>query len=1468
MKYIKQLLLSALLVIASATAPAYLIAQTVSYIAPDAAAPGMSVVIDIIGPNTPGNFGPEGLYPVGEKVALQSPGDSVYAKLGPAVVSWDGKFAQVMILIEPATTNRTITLVVKNGASQTPFNFSVVTSQNIAPRTGGGVLGGNIGTRTSRNTMIVDSLVLRNGTYTVSMSDLSIGQPGNQAYLPLRILSKGPIRLENATLEVKGKNGSDGSHGGPGGGGGGGGSLRSGGDGFSGGGGVGPAPRKGGAGSGSDAGSLQYHGGFTMNGVEGGLGTEYNNPNANNDEGGGGATGHPFGTSGRHGLYGANSSAGGRGAGSGGGQGAGFPTLVTYGGGGAGYATKGAQGGGNGDNGGLEVGNKMLVPFAGGSGGGSGNIWYQSGPTGHGGGGGGAVEVTSFKSIDVIGAVIDASGGTGSNGTAGGALDFQHGSGGGGGSGGAINLVARDSIHIRTTQSSQILNVNGGTGGTGYNGGGTGGKGRVRLDGRVSWKNGFNNSIQFYDPAKDYVGPVISKVDTIGKRVTITGYGAGWEGSALGAVQISYRYPSTGWTTVLAATGIEAGSRTGAWNLVVDRTTDIFDTTIYIVVMQRNNAFVSTQYTDEPAWVMSHASGIIADLPGIPRIAVVEDTIDFGTIRVGICKDSSFIVQSTGSAQLEVGRPGLEGDIAQFVLRTTDSLHLPPSTQGIVGMAFCPQDTGCFEALVRIKSNDTERVVRLVGCGIRPEIFTLSEIDFGPVRFGLCKDSTFTVTNPGSDTLTITQQVFTNTNFSAVAPPMPIKIAPKDSVQFTLRYCPPGTGPETGYDTIKSDARIPNWPIRLLGRGIRGRITSNDLLDFGEVLVGACKDSFITITNVGDDSVFVNTAPALGAFFTVVPGQLPIVLAPTESAQLFIRFCPLDEIMYSANDSIRPLVPTEARLLTVTGKGIKGLLSVPNAIDHPCVVIGESILDTLVIANTGSARVTGIATSASPAELTVVLAAGAQLDPTFSDTIIVRFTPTTTGDFRGEIRIASDGLPALQIPYTAHVTLAPTLEYSRRMIAYDTVLEGTTETECVTVMNPSCKPITITSTSLAIGEVAFNIDPRTLPVTLSDSATFEFCVTANAQTSGIYLDTLVINTSMGRFADVVLDARVETIRLKLEPAMLDFGTVLARVPPPSQQARLINISSQAAKISTPTIVGPNANEFTYTGGVTILAPGDTAFYDVGYLASVAGSHTGYFVAYTGEKLDSVLLIGTALPNIPPIDTIEVTVSADVMAGIQGQRILLPVRVTDITGGEAASATFRVQFDPMQIDLAGTHIVNSIFQSATVVKHSFGDYTITALNPDTAVGAGVIVYLHMEILAGTANEVPIRLSEVTFPNAITRAVEVNDGMVLVQECDTTANIQTGAVSQVGAIRPNPARDKASIPLTLLRDASVSVTVYNTLGQIVRSVTPSEMKAGEHLIDVSLDGLPQSTYIYDVQCKDREKIESHRGNLNIE
>lgn len=1349
-------------------------AQTVSYITPEVAGQGMSVAIEFIGPNTTGNFGADGFYDPGVKVALQNASDSQYVVMGHSIVSWDGKLVQAMIMIRDRAPVRDIPLIVKNGASQSAaVTFSIVPIEAVGRRTGGGTLGGNIGKRWPRGAMVVDSLVLDGGTYTVSTTDPDGVTAGNQSYLPLRILSKGPVRLLNgATIDVRGKNGSEGSHGGPGGGGGGGGAAESGGDGFTGGGGVGPAPRKGGTGTGSVVGSRNHHGGNSLNGVGGGLGTELGNASEGNDEGGGGGTGHPFGLSGDRGIYNNPSRAGGYGAGSGGGQGAGFPTLVTYGGGGAGYFNNGNAGGGTGDNSGNAHGNKLIAPFAGGSGGGSGNIWYSSGPTGRGGGGGGAIEITSFNAIGLLSGTINARGGNGSNGTSG--FEFQHGSGGGGGSGGAITLSARDSIVLGTAASSPTLGVAGGSGGTGYNVGGNAGSGRVRLNGRVSSLNG-NSTTTYFDANKDYIGPVVARVTGTKTTFRISGFAKGWNGEAGQLVKVYYKFATTGWRTVDANTTTIPGSRTAFWTTIdLDRTTSIFDTDIYVVAVQRNTAAPGpSQYLREPQFAVSHTSAMIGKLPGIPLIAVEEDTIFYGSVRVGDCKTGFATINSIGSALLRVDTTSIEGpDPEQFVVGTLDSLRITPGSSDLVRLSFCPTDTGCYEAIAVLNSNDVQKTVRLIGCGILPELVALDELDFGDVRLGTCKDSTITVSNNGTQVLRITRNVIGDPAFTLLSPTIPLDIQPGQSAQFTFRFCPPDITQLVSYDSIFSNARVPRDRITLLGRGVRGEITFADTLDFGKVLLGACKDSFITITNIGTDTAFITDIVALGPEFTVRPGQLPASIAPSRSLVLNIEFCPALEGIRSSADSIRALAPTAARQLNVKGEGVKGLLSVPNAIEIPCLTLGSVIFDTIILRNTGSADVTGLTlTVAGSTDVTITQAPPATLGVGQIVEVIVRIEPTTIGDIDADLIARSAGSPDLEIPVRVHVTKAPTLEFTTTLLDFDTLVVGSSELLCVRVTNPSCEPLTITGSQLVLGGSVFTIENSPALITLVDSQSVEFCIRATPTQNASYTDSLRLITTDTTFTSVGLIVQGAAPFVTLEPDTLDFGDVPIFSTSAPRDVLIINSGLQDATIPAPAIAGANAVDFAASTLPITVPAGDTVRLSITMQPQTIGSKSAIFT--TPPFSDLVVLIGNSVSDIVlepdtlnfgvnPVQvastgqdaliinrgTREVTIPTPSISGIDAADFVASPAAITIAAGDTARLSISFMASTIGPKLAYLKVVpygDSVILRGTAISDTIGSY----ITIDSAFARpGQVVQLSLrnnsDLSAGNVRDISVRI----------------------------------------------------------------------------------------------------------------------------
>jgi hypothetical protein len=824
----------------------------ISYISPDAGAAGMTVAVEIFGSYGPVSFANDGEWYF-DLVQLTDLADTNRVVLGPQTVSWSGRLIQFVLFIKPEAQTGVVGLTVKNGLNS--VNFTIVDPLDFGALSGNVTLAGE----SPRNTIVVDSLVLMNGTFKLPRNDVDLNTPGNQAYLPVRILSQGPIRLINAMLDVSGYPGSKnsaGGDGGPGGGGGGGGMPANGGNGYSGGGGVGEQSnhnaRHGGEGTGGTR-SHYYDGGSGLSGVSGGEGCEHGNPLEGNDEGGGGGTGHPFGKSGLRGVYKTNSQLGGWGGGSGGGTSTTSGTT-NYGGGGGGDATKGDPGGGIGDNGGQITGNEVLVPLAGGSGGGSGNVAYGfAGAGGCGGGGGGAIDLTSFTRFEFQSGTITARGGNGSDGSSG---LGENGAGGGGGSGGAVAIAARDSILIGSASASPAIDVNGGDRGSS---GGNGGLGRVRVDGRVSATTGNPDVSRYFTPGKDYAGPSIQRVTFSDSTFTVYGSSGGLDA---GAKKIwlwqSFKSRPGVWTQTSVIPSVTPGVHTTLWKAgPYVRPMTAADTELYLVAAEDNQPGSTGSFADEPAFVFSHVSAIIAKPTRIPASVLNVTTVDFGTIAVGSCKDSFVIVTNSGTAALSVTKETI-GD-ARFTVLDALPITLQAGKSDTLHIRFCPSDTTQTTSNDAIATNAPEspQNVVLIGKGKKGILSVPAVLDFGNVAKGACKDTGMFVYNRGNDSLAITSETLSNPKFTATSPALPVTIGAYDSVLFTFHYCSADTGAERSDGTLTSGE---TGQFELRAHTSLGSIKADSVVDLGCVIVGRPRQAKAYFRNTGNTAVTGVTA--------------------------------------------------------------------------------------------------------------------------------------------------------------------------------------------------------------------------------------------------------------------------------------------------------------------------------------------------------------------------------------------------------------------------------------------------------------------------------------------------------------------------------------------------------------------------------------------------------------------------------
>ena len=589
-------------------------AQVISYLIPDIGTPGMNTYMEIIGPNDQtNNFGVSGTY-------LNNPGDAVRVecvnvadtnkiKIGPLLVSWDGKMISTQVFVMPGVQPNSddwqnlassfrIPLHVKvSGSISNVDTFYIVKPQPAITAAAAGVIGsgGTMGIRSRRGAMILESLSLSgNAVYTISTLDCDPVTPGEQGYLPAVILSKGPVTISaGTTLSMNATDNDAGA-----GGGGGGNGLQCGtrgGNGFTGGGGnddwgsgCGLRPSGHGSGPGTSA----------LNGTMGGDSSQSN-------EGGGGGTGLPFGLSGDDGTP-FGSSVGAYGGGSGGTQ-PNFEIEEEGGGGGGGYASPGNDGALQ--TGGKISGNPQCVPLAGGSGGGGGNVNVtDSAKAGNGGGGGGVCHLYSVVST-VIDGSLSSIGGKGRDG-------INIGAGGGGGSGGAFVAGSKLNTKVAT------VDLSGGTGGTtqstlGGQAGGKGGAGVFRYEGPIT---GAVPSVTPLEATK-YVGLSSDTSMTVKAITTLTGTGNGQP------IKI-YLKPETGsWKLYTTVTGYANNKWTA--DLVLTCPDTLF---LVAVAMQVANSG-GTQYAKIPDFVFSQAAAniLLTDASSISADAGPDATILLGS---------------------------------------------------------------------------------------------------------------------------------------------------------------------------------------------------------------------------------------------------------------------------------------------------------------------------------------------------------------------------------------------------------------------------------------------------------------------------------------------------------------------------------------------------------------------------------------------------------------------------------------------------------------------------------------------------------------------------------------------------------------------------------------------------------------------------------------------------------------------
>jgi hypothetical protein len=306
---------------------------------------------------------------------------------------------------------------------------------------------------------------------------------------------------------------------------------------------------------------------------------------------------------------------------------------------------------------------------------------------------------------------------------------------------------------------------------------------------------------------------------------------------------------------------------------------------------------------------------------------------------------------------------------------------------------------------------------------------------FPSVKVGVRKDTTFTFSNTGGDTLRIYSIISSNPAFTQTM--LMKNIAPGASnIKDTLRFKPTVTGYTDGYLLINSNAAGSPDTIYYngTGTGASALSLSTKNVTFGKVLLGSTKDQLLTSTNSGTDTLRITGCTSNNPSFKTT--QIVSTILPNKSQIDTLRFSPSQLGPVSGLIFINSNTPGAKDTIKVSGigYGIPATQLDAKILAFSDVEVGKKKSEGFTITNSGNDTLTVTGITSDNAAFTVKDYQQILL-PNQSLTDSVVFAPATTGGAQGKIIIRSNatkssdtiqtsgnGTPTLGVENTPFVT--------------------------------------------------------------------------------------------------------------------------------------------------------------------------------------------------------------------------------------------------------------------------------------------------------------------------------------------------------------------------------------------------------------------------------------------------------------
>lgn len=399
------------------------------------------------------------------------------------------------------------------------------------------------------------------------------------------------------------------------------------------------------------------------------------------------------------------------------------------------------------------------------------------------------------------------------------------------------------------------------------------------------------------------------------------------------------------------------------------------------------------------------------------KIAVFPDSLDFGSVGIGLPSSHNIQIKNEGEINLEID--SIKVNSLYFSINGDTAFSLRPGLSNWVSVLFNPDSIGNFAGILTIYSNDPDSLafrISLTGSGRelldRNITFSPNELDFEDVALGRLKTLNLYVGNNGEKELAVTNIVSSDDQFRVE--PTAFTLQSGYNQMLTVTFQPFEI--DTCFAEIKvmsndPDSSVAVVPLRGIGRTLREPqiVYSPDLLNFGEVYLDYNLAKNITIQNLGDLQLELFEISTSDSHFVVNIDSA--LIEGGQNINIAVTFIPSDTLDYQSILEIQSNDPSNYFVqIPLRGKGkanIQQIVVSPSHLDFKDVRIYSTSTRYLWISNFGNKPLT-VSNIFSDNIIFIPQLTSFILEPTQYREIPVTFSPDTLKTFYGKLTIISD----------------------------------------------------------------------------------------------------------------------------------------------------------------------------------------------------------------------------------------------------------------------------------------------------------------------------------------------------------------------------------------------------------------------------------------------------------------------------